>query len=337
MVDIKKDFTESFEILKNHKKIAIPIFCSLLLPIILGFLFFQLSGFSPLIKELFTTINDFDEQKTDYLLDLDNVNDNEYPEELINYIGKDSSSSNYNEELGEYLINGNYDWGRYKELLNVQNLIMLISFLFISIIGSFYFSCMSFAIIAMAFKNQDLNFDKVIEVTNNFIIRLFSMKILMFFIFMAPIILSIGIVVSLFFINTIIGVLSILLFFILIFAYLIYFGLRLFFSVPALFVDNKGASSSIKLSYNLTKGHLKQVIIIGLMIYGINVFMNSVISQPLYNSSFNLLIEISWIKNIINFMVISIFLVLESFVFTFEHIFLFRSYIDFKEIDNIIK
>ena len=52
-------------VLKIIKKIIIPILCSIILPLILIFLFLNLSGLSPLLKELVQTSEEFDQQKTD--------------------------------------------------------------------------------------------------------------------------------------------------------------------------------------------------------------------------------------------------------------------------------
>ena len=42
-------------------------------------------------------------------------------------------------------------------------------------------------------------------------------------------------------------------------------------------------------------------------------------------------------KMAINFVLFSLFLVIESFIFSFEHIFLFCAYIDFKQVKEITK
>ena len=102
-------------------------------------------------------------------------------------------------------------------------------------------------------------------------------------------------------------------------------------------MEGQGAANSIRRSWDLTKGHLKQVFIIFFVIWGISLFINSFVSQPLYGTYSNFLFAASWIKTSINFVLVALFLVLEAFVFTFERIFLFYSYIDFKELKEIVK
>lgn len=337
MVDIKKDFGDSFNLLMHHKKIIVPVFCSILLPLILIFLFLNLSGLNHLLKELASTSAEFDKQKTDYLMNKENIGKEDYTKELINYLGKDSESSTYNKEFGKYLEEKEYNWNRYKQLLNVKNVIMLVVFLLIGIVVSFYLSCMSYAIVALAIKKKKIGPNNVFRVTNRFLLKLFSLKILLSFIIIAPIIIITGIVASLFFLNSIMGVLSIFIFIILFLAYLIFVSLRLFFAAPSMYMEEKGALKSIKHSFHLTKGHLKQVLIIFFLLYGIAIFMNSFIGRPLYGSYSDFLFEVNWIKISISFVLILLFVTLESFVFTFEHLFLFYSYIDFKELKNITK
>ncbi|MBN2459615.1 hypothetical protein JXB28_04995 [Candidatus Woesearchaeota archaeon] len=319
----------------HHKNIILPVLCSIIIPFLLIFLFLNLSGLNPLLKQFVSASNEFDQQKSDYLLNKDNIDDENYSKELVNYLGKDSRSSTYNEELAQYLDEKDYDWSSYKQLLNAKNLVMLVVFLFIGIIGSFYFSCMSYAIIALTIKKEKFSSGELIATTNRFLFKLLSLRVLVGFIVAAPIIISLGIIASLFFLNTILGALSIFVFVILFIVYIITVTLRLIFATPSLYMGEPGAVKSIKHSYDLTKGHLKQVLIIFFMIYGITIFMNSFIGQPLYGTYSNLLFEPHWIKISINLILVLLFLVLEAFVFTFEHIFLFYSYIDFKEIGEV--
>ena len=121
MVDIRKDFGDSFHLLMHHKKIIVPIFFTILIPLILIFLFLNMSSLNPLLKELVSVSAEFDKQKQDYLLNRENIGKGNYTLELVNYLGKDSESSNYNEQFSAYLEQKGYDWSRYKQLLNAKN------------------------------------------------------------------------------------------------------------------------------------------------------------------------------------------------------------------------
>ncbi|MBU3941487.1 MAG: glycerophosphoryl diester phosphodiesterase membrane domain-containing protein, partial [Nanoarchaeota archaeon] len=112
-------------------------------------------------------------------------------------------------------------------------------------------------------------------------------------------------------------------------------GLRLFFVTPAMYIDQKNAVSSIKHSFQITKGHIWQVVIIFSIIWGISIFLNSFVGQPLSGTYSNVMFGSNWIKISINFILVLFFVILQSFVFTFEHIFLFYSYIDFKKLRRL--
>lgn len=337
MVDIKKDFGDSFNLLLRQKKIIIPMFLAVTIPMILIFLFLNLSGLSPLLKELMFISAEFDKQKTDYLLNTQNVGKENYTWDLFNYLGKDSRSSNYDDQLAVYLGRRGYDWSRYLRLVNIKNIILIVLFIIIGGFCSFYFSCMSYVLIALTFKKKAFKKDKIdtsnlIKLTNKFLLKFFSLKLLSMLIFISPLLITIPLIIFLFFLNKVLGLLSILLSIFLFLAYLIFMNLRLIFVEPPIFLEEKSPVESIKHSFNLTKGHLKKVLIVWLMIVGISIFINSFIGKPFYDTYFNILFESSIIRILINFMLFASFLVLESFVFTFKNIFLFYTYIDFRGI-----
>ncbi|MDP7140930.1 MAG: hypothetical protein QF362_00320 [Candidatus Woesearchaeota archaeon] len=330
MIDIKKDFEDGFNLLMKHKKIMVPVLFSIVVPLILISLFFSLSGVSPLLRELASANEDFDKEKTDYLLSKENIGTDNYSKELINYLGKDSESSTYNDDFEEYLEGKGYDWSRYKELLNAKNVVMGIVFVLLSMISSFYFSSKAYLMIALAIKKKKSN--NLLRMTNRFMLKFFSMRVLIGFIVFIPAMVLAGLGGMLFFVNEILGILSIFLFIILFFGYLIFMSLKLFFATPIMFVEEQGPLRSIKQSFQMTKGHLKQVLIILFMIVGITIFINSFVGQPLYNTYLSLFFESNLVKVAINLVLVLFFLMLESFVFTFEYLFLFLSYVDFKRL-----
>jgi membrane-anchored glycerophosphoryl diester phosphodiesterase (GDPDase) len=184
--------------------------------------------------------------------------------------------------------------------------------------------------IALAIKKKKSS--NLLRMTNRFMLKFFSMRVLIGFIVFIPAMVLAGLGGMLFFVNEILGILSIFLFIILFFGYLIFMSLKLFFATPIMFVEEQGPLRSIKQSFQMTKGHLKQVLIILFMIVGITIFINSFVGQPLYNTYLSLFFESNLVKVAINLVLVLFFLMLESFVFTFEYLFLFLSYVDFKRL-----
>jgi hypothetical protein len=340
MVDIKKVFNLSFGLLNKNKKIIIPVLISIALPIILILLFLNLSGIVPLFKELTVLNEQFAKEKTDYLMNLSNVKDDNYSLEMLNYLGKDSENSAYQKDFDAYLKENGYDWNRYQKLINTKNIVMLVAFLLFGFIASFYFSCMSFAYIALSMKNtnpkdsgNDIN--KLLNSTNYYFFKLLSFRIIIGFIIFAPLLIIIIIVASLFFLNTIasmiFGFLALFIFIILFFAYVIYVSLRLIFVIPSMYLEGEGAITSVEHSYQITKGHVVQVLAVFFIMYGLNVFINSFFQQPLNYSLSGAMFGTTWFAVIVNVVLMAIFLILESSVFALEQIFLFYSYLDYKE------
>tara|TARA_Y100000310_G_scaffold188284_1_gene188271 strand:- start:934 stop:1947 length:1014 start_codon:yes stop_codon:yes gene_type:complete len=333
MIDIKKDFEDGFNLLMKHKKIIVPVLFSIVVPLILISLFFSLSGVSPLLRELASVEKDFDKEKTDYLLNKENIDTDNYSKELINYLGKDSESSTYNDDFEEYLEGKEYDWSRYKEILNAKNVVMGIVFILLSVISSFYFSSMVFSIVALTIRKKKSG--NLMRMTNKFVLRFLLMRVLINFILFVPAMVLVGLVSALFLVNETLGILSIFLLGLLFLGYLIFMSLKLFFATPIMFVEEQGPLKSIKQSFQVTKGHLKQVLIILFMILGITIFINSFVGQPLYNTYLSLFLESNLVKVSINLVLVLFFLGLESFVFTFEYLFLFLSYVDFRGLKKI--
>jgi hypothetical protein len=337
MTDIKKDFGESFNLLVHRKKIIVPMFFAVLIPMLLLMLFLSMSGITPLLKELGTMNAAFEQQKKDYLLNPQNMNQSNYSGELLNYLAKDSEDSKYNADFMTYIESQGYDWDRYKELINMQNIVLLIVFLMLGFIISFYLTCMSYAIIALNIKMDDVSFGNIIRVTNSFLLKFLSAKIVILFMMLAPIMICGAIAVSLFFLNKILGILSIVIFILLILVYILIAGLRLIFVTPSMYLDKSGPVDSVKHSLKMTKGHLNQVLVIFLILYGLTLFLNSFISQPLSETYRSLLFNTQGFRIVLNSILLFVFLIAESFVFSLENVFLFNSYIDFSQLEEVIK
>jgi len=335
MVNIKDNFNDSFNLLLYNKKTIIPILLSIIFIFILTSLFLNLSGLNPLLKELHSVSAEFDNQKTDYLINTTNIGEENYSSELITYLSKGSSNSPYNKELSGYLGEKGFEWSNYKQLLNSRNINLLVIFIIIGVIGLFYFSCMTYAMIALAIHKKDIGFQNVIKVTNNFLLQFLWLRILLTFILIVPLAIVIGITTYIYSFNMILSLFSGLISFILIMIFMVFIGLRLFFAIPAMYVDQKNAIDSIKHSFQITRGQIWQVVIIFSIIWGISIFLNSFIGQPLSGTYSNVMFGSNWIKISINFILVLFFVILQSFVFTFEHIFLFYSYIDFKKLKRL--
>ena len=333
MVDIKQIFEDSFNLLNKQRKLVIPLFLATAIPLALVFLFVQFSGLSPILKDMAEVQADFDEQKADYLLDKDNIKDKNYTLEIISYLGKDNQRSPYYDQYLDYLIESGFDFTRFVPLWNTNNIIVGIIFILAAIIASIYFSVMSYAKISL----EVLKKKETKSSLNRFIWKFILFDIASLFIFIAPLALFIflifaGVALSEKIIpsseiTAILGVFAALLLYL---GYAIFIGVRLLFALPILFIEEKGVLQSLKQSFTSTKGHFKQVFFIGFVILGIGIFINSFVAQPLYDIFYNFIFGPNFLKISANFIFLLLFLALESIVMTFQRIFLFNSYLDYK-------
>lgn len=328
-MEIGKDFTTSFNELKKHKIIILPTLLSLIIPSIVILLFFYVSGLYDLSTDLLKLAEQYNEEKEKFLFENPNVSNKNYTVELINYLGQ---TDEYKKGFMGYLEQKGYDWHIWLSLINARNIILLTIFILAILIISFYLSCASFALITLNIKNKDLSFANTITLTNRFLLNLLSLRIISFLIIGLPILLGILIVVLFFFINVILGGIFTFLLIIGAIVYLIFIALRLFYATPIMFIEEKKAKDSIRTSYNITRHHLKQVFIVFAIIYGMMLFINSFIGNPLYDSFISLLTTGNILKFIIILLVVILFLILEAFMLAFENMFFFYSYIDFKKV-----
>jgi len=285
-LDIKKDFNKSFNALKKNKVIIAPILISMIIPLLLAYLYIQITGVYGLL----------------------------------------SDSANDIRQGGGGLVNTEI----VKEIFALENLTWLLIFILIGSIILFYLSCVSLALITMNVLKKELNFHNMINLANKYLFKFLTLNVLMFLIMMAPVLTAIIIIILIFIISNMAGVISLIFAIILSISYFIFIFLRLLFVNPVMFIENKSATKSIAFSYQITKHHLRQVLIIYAIIIGITIISNIFIVNPLNESYISFIASDSLLKSIAMVILIFLFLIIESFVYALEQLFLFYSYIDFR-------
>ena len=285
-MDIKKDFNKSFNELKKNKVIIAPILISMIIPLLLAYLYIQITGVYGLL----------------------------------------SDSANDIRQGGGGLVNTEI----VKEIFALENLTWLLIFILIGSIILFYLSCVSLALITMNVLKKELNFHNMINLANKYLFKFLTLNVLMFLIMMAPVLTAIIIIILIFIISNMAGVISLIFAIILSISYFIFIFLRLLFVNPVMFIENKSATKSIAFSYQITKHHLRQVLIIYAIIIGITIISNIFIVNPLNESYISFIASDSLLKSIAMVILIFLFLIIESFVYALEQLFLFYSYIDFR-------
>jgi hypothetical protein len=337
MVDVNKDFQQSWKLLEHHKKIVLPVFFSVLLPLVFISIFVNASGLAPLLREYAQAQKDFDQQKLDYLTNTSNVGVGSYGPELLSYLGKEADDSAYEQEFSDYLEQRGLSGERFIPLMTLRNLLLLVVCVSIAILGSFYLTCMSYAIIALSIKGERLTIGTLISATHHFLFRLLSLRIIMALIVVTPFVLLVLIGIGAFLINTILGVILLVPLFLILLAiicYVIYISIRLFFIIPSMYVNDEGPARSISHSYRLTRGHITQVLIVFAIVWGLNLLLGSMISQPKGNLFGQFLFASNAATMFLYCLLAMVFVLLEAIVVSFENVFLFYSYVDFKSFEE---
>ena len=329
-MDLKKDLKDSYDLLLKKKSLVIPRLLSVALPLLMVFLFLVLSGAYPLIHEYVIYSEEFEEQKSGYLMDLENINDSGYPAEFISFLAKDSEDSQYQDELFMYLDAKGYDWSRYGDLINMKNVMFLVVFVLITILGTIYLSSMSYAMINMGIHNKGLDRRSVISDANRMFGRFIWLHVIMIFLVILPILLF-GLVIPAFFISNILGVLLIILFVIAYIVYLILLGLRLFFSLPIMYIEDKPAWQSVRQCFHMTKGRLGQVFLVAIILYGASFIMNSFVGNPMYTSSGEAMFATGLGVGILSLIVTAILLIVQAVLMVFFDTFIFYAYKDWRK------
>ena len=323
-MDIGKAFTSSFEGLKKNKSVIVPILISLIVPIILVFVYLHISGLYDVVIDAVYLAQEYDEKKADYVFSNYNLSDKNYTSEALGYF---SGRGEYRKGLVDYW-EANGIITRSIGLLNLKNIIWGIFFITSITILSIYLSCASYAIVLLSIRKEKLDYRNTISLTNKFWSRYILTGLLLFIITFVPISLGILLMVLSFLLNLWIGVISIILFIVFMIIYLVFISVRLLFVYPILFYDDMPSSQSIKKCFTITKNNFKQLLIVFGIMYGIGATVNSIGFTPFFESFYNLLLPENILKSISIFFLIVFFLLVGSFVSAFQILFLFYSYLD---------
>ncbi|MAG91659.1 hypothetical protein CMO83_03215 [Candidatus Woesearchaeota archaeon] len=324
---IDKIFTTSFSQLKKNKVLVAPVLISLILLPLLVLIYLNISGLYGVSTDLIKISSQYDEDQFKNFRD--NVTQGgSFTASLLEYLDEGNQSDDkfdkYSEEQG-------FELEQFIPFINRKNIVLLIIFVIISIVLSFYLSIASYAIVTLNIKNQKLNLSNTVKLTNRFILKFLALKIILFLLIMIPLILGIGILILLYILNIWLGVLITILFVFGYLAYLIYILIKFYFAVPIMFIEEQSVLKSFRYSYQITKNNLLHVLLLFGVMFGLGWAVSGLVSTP----KFNILSLLFTSNNAFLFLIILVIgfllLILESFVLTFINVFYLYSYIDFKD------
>ncbi|MEM2121674.1 MAG: hypothetical protein QXU20_03415, partial [Candidatus Woesearchaeota archaeon] len=360
-MNIDEDFNKSFDLFKHHKKIIIPTILSIIIPLILFTAFFQFSSFGRTLKDLINVSQEIQLRKENYyeqrnyeiykkLEELreyeENLSKLEGPErdkrylEYLDYSSKiykeiygseEDFKRNLSEDEKYRELRMKADWYLdYKNWLTPKNILLIIIFSLLSLFSHIYFTCMSYAIITLTIKNENISFKNLLKFTNKFFLELIFLEVIILFIIIVPIAILFLIFLYML-VNPWIGLLLIPFIFILALIYVTIMSARLLYTIPIMYLEKETPLKSISHSFKITKHHLGQVFVILVILFLFSLVNNYFTNQEKQLHQTILFGNTLFVK-IISLIFLIVFVLLESFVTTFRTTFLFYNYFDFKKI-----
>lgn len=291
--DITRAIKSSLTLLKENKAIAIPQAISLLTIVILAVAFLYASGAVQPVKDLVRLEEEFKDKKQEYLWDTSNMENESYLPELFKYITRDSEESEYYREFAMYAMEKGYDFGRIERLFSFNNLMLLLVFIFTGTLIGIFFNTMSYAYIVETMKKGYTGVQPLVMKSLHLSFEYIGLKVLETLIVLVPIFLATVVLVLAFALTPLLAALFLIFFILAMIAYVFFISVKLLFTEPKLFLEDKGPLEAIRGSFELTKKSFLYSFII-LLIMGVFVMIaNSYISNQQYMALDSMVFSIS--------------------------------------------
>jgi MFS family permease len=307
MGDIKDIFKQSLDNINTGRAIAIPYLLAFLVPVILILLFVTATGASSVITGIVDLKETRDSQRLDLLLTGD--------------------AATYQADQAQMTQDAAELIGPITELLTFKNLVWFIILSFIIGLFSVYISCFAYAMILLVVKAEEIDLWRVLRITHRNFFRYIFQRILVWLIVFLPAAVFIVVTIFGFMAHWIIGVLFILIFAAVWTIYIIYVTPRLMYSVPAMFVHNRGPWSSIRKSFSAAHNNIKRAWVVFGVMYASMFIVNAVIGKPMMIAMGQMLSDGPF-QILMSLLLLLVLLCCQSVCIAFINIFIFNAYID---------
>ncbi len=309
MVNFQKAFLNSWNILLKDKRIVLPYLMFFVTFILFGAILFQVTGIYPFFKE--------------YKAHYDNYVKESFDLEKF----KEGSPR---EDFNTYLANNGFSFEKIFTGFNLGNLALIILIAVFGFIILLYLSVMTNQISASAIKEGKIDLAKVAVSSLKLFLRYFALNVIGFLIFLLPVLIIMILAGLLILASKIVGILVFILLIILYIVYLVIFGIRFFFSHPAMFLENKTAFGSYKESFVITKGNFLKTLFIFGIFYSAAYLIGMIGTEPLSVAIRDSFFGDYILKILINAFFVGVFIIAVAYLFTLFNLFYFNMYIEFK-------
>ncbi|MBI1936370.1 hypothetical protein HYS31_08110 [Candidatus Woesearchaeota archaeon] len=305
-MDIGKDFSDSYYGLMRNKFVILPAFIASVVFTIVLLAVLWSSG----IFQDFSAYNSLREQ-------------------YIEQIGAESDTQVDEVKFNSYLESNGFAWNNIRQFINWRTGIFIVLLVAVLAVFSFYMRCISLSIITLIVKKQKISTTLLLRFVGRFFFRLAWLHLLLALIIIVPLTVGLlGVVLS-FFINKILGIISLMLVILLLIAYGIFVFIRLVFALPIAFLDDKTAYRSVREGYAATKGRFLDALLVFAIFVGIAIGFSFLSNMLLNFFPLVMLLDKPAIIAIVLFMLL-VYYFLNSIIDAFTHLFLFHAYADFK-------
>ncbi|MFH1174482.1 MAG: hypothetical protein V1725_05070 [archaeon] len=318
-MDIAKAISKSWKLCTQNLHVLLPgiISMAVMLPLLVVFVYG--SGLRPLWAEQEQLRHAFDQQQLDTLGKMQMGNEN-FLTALLLTVGRRSSA--YNTAFNTYLEEQGYDWDKWADLFSVRNVAMLIAFVCVGLLVSWYASCMTFVLIMLRMRNKH-SWSGAWRLTNKYLLRLLGARVLVLIAILGPLVVLVPLVLLIKSIPLIafVFILALLLFLV----YIVYMNLRLLFVVPALFLEQKGVIESLRSSLRMTRAKLKYAFLIFLLILAFSLIVRGSVMNP-QGDVFVRFLGSGGVLSVLLFSLLAFLTLLQVALQTFQNVFLFYAF-----------
>ncbi|MFT4304389.1 MAG: hypothetical protein ACMXYG_07520 [Candidatus Woesearchaeota archaeon] len=270
------NLSKSVKTVITSKTIIIIILITLLVLGVYSFLFLETTGISNLIKEYHSEYVAFSAKfDAEYAI-------NSSEQDFFANLAKDSKR----EEAFK---------AEYKMDISNLNMFLIVIYSIFGVVVIIpiliYLICMQYCAIVHEITNKKTNLKSISDTTSKIISKYIRTIVLILLLVIAIItvlillFLSLGVISLLGKIGMIIGLIMIVITILAIPFLIIFLSIKLFFIYPIIFMEQGNARDSIKKSFEFSKGKVKKILLIGLIILLINVF--TIIISNYSNSAIN--------------------------------------------------
>ena len=305
MGDIAAVFDDSIKGLRNYPAAIVPAFVAMIVPFLLLVLVLSLAGVIPVVQQLVSLKQSYDEQRVTSML------------------------HNNSTTFGEYATAHGFDIKNVLAVFTPTNVLLFVVLVVVWIILSLYLSSVMFAILALLSNRKKPTAATVHRLANSVFFRYVLYQLFMFVLMTVPMILCVMLVALCMMFSPLLGILAIFLLGLIFICYFIFIRFRVFYGVASLFIDDVGVLEAVRRSFALSRKKIVPTILLFIISAAISYFSSTLINQPMMGA-LGQLVLMNGIGAALNGALGIVLMVVSAAVMTFSLSIIFNGYVEMK-------